>query len=527
LPSSSDSRASECFLVTPAQPALATTAGGAVPLGTAVSDTASLTGTAHQPGTGGPAGSTDGSINPGTPGVAAGGTITFSLFGPSDTACGALVFTSSPVTVSGNGTYGPVSFTPATVGTYHWAATYSGNLPNTKGTDHNTSCTDANENVTVSNSTTVTTPVENDGVTPIPAGGLPVPTTPSDSAILVKDQAVINVTGAGSFTGTVSFHLCGPFMTPSTTLCTTGGVPISSQGIATNGTYTSAAATVTEAGRYCWRADFTSTTPGVPTSTDSRSTECFLITPVTPTLATTGGGPVLLGQAVSDTATLSGTAHQPGTGGPAGSTDGSINPGTPGVAAGGNIVFQLYGPSSTGCGVLVFTSSQVAVNDDGTYGPVNFTPATVGTYHWVATYSGNLPNTKGTNHNTSCNDANEDVMVIAVPSSLTTAQSFIPNDSTTVSASQGGNLSGTVSFQLFESTNCAAGTAIYSPPPVPVSGASPQTVSTSNTSVSTTAANVSWLVSYASNNPAQRSIPATCVETSALTISNGGTITSP
>jgi hypothetical protein len=243
-------------------------------------------------------------------------------------------------------------------------------------------------------------------------------------------------------------------------------------------------------------------------------------------LATTAGGPVLLGQAVSDTATLSGTAHQPGTGGPAGSTDGSINPATPGVAAGGNIVFQLFGPSSTGCGALVFTSSQVAVNDDGTYGPVSFTPGAIGTYHWVATYSGNSPNTLNTDHNTLCNDANENVTVNPVPSSLTSAQSFIPNDSATVSAQQGGNLVGSVSFQLFESTNCAAGTAIYTQS-VPVNGASPQTVSTTNTTVSTTAANVSWLVSYSSNNPAQRPIPATCLETSALTISNGGTISSP
>jgi hypothetical protein len=60
-----------------------------------------------------------------------------------------------------------------------------------------------------------------------------------------------------------------------------------------------------------------------------------------------------------------------------------------------------------------------------------------------------------------------------------------------------------------------------------VSGASPQTVSTTNTTVSTTAANVSWLVDYDSTNPAQRDIPASCFEKTALSIDNDGTVSSP
>ena len=37
----------------------------------------------------------------------------------------------------------------------------------------------------------------------------------------------------------------------------------------------------------------------------------------------------------------------------------------------------------------------------------------------------------------------------------------------------------------------------------------------------------SWQVSYDSTNAAQRDIPASCQETSSLTIANGGTVTSP
>ena len=52
-------------------------------------------------------------------------------------------------------------------------------------------------------------------------------------------------------------------------------------------------------------------------------------------------------------------------------------------------------------------------------------------------------------------------------------------------------------------------------------------VSTSNTTAQLASGSFSWLVSYDSTNPAQRDIPASCQETSALTISNGCTVSSP
>ena len=117
----------------------------------------------------------------------------------------------------------------------------------------------------------------------------------------------------------------------------------------------------------------------------------------------------------------------------------------------------------------------------------------------------------------------------SAPSSLTSAERWVPNDSVTVSAPAGsGNLAGTVSFALYASGDCAVGgdAAIYSTT-ANVAGASPQTVSTSNTTAQLASGSFSWLVSYDSTNPAQRDIPASCHETSALTISNGGTVSSP
>jgi hypothetical protein len=327
-------------------------------------------------------------------------------------------------------------------------------------------------------------------------------------SVSVSDSATVEVTGVSTWNGTVQFHLRGPIGAANEVSTDIGGpVAVSNS----TPTVQSDTATVTAVGDYCWSAHFHSTTTGVPDRDDDGVNECFTVTPVTPQLATTAGPDVLLGNPITDTATLTGTANQPGT--PA------INPTTAGAPAGGTITFTLYGPND--CTTVAFTSDPVAVSGDGTYGPVSFTPTAVGTYHWVATYSGDSPNTNGTSHNTDCSDANEDVVIQSAASSLSSAQSFIPNDKATVSASAGGNLAGSVKFEVFESSDCS-GTAIYTET-VAVSGASPQTVSTTNTTVSTTAANVSWRLTYDSTNPAQNDIPATCLEKTALTIDNGGT----
>ena len=365
-------------------------------------------------------------------------------------------------------------------------------------------------------SSTVTTPQQSDG-TGIPAGGLSIGT----GSVQAKDQAVVTATPASvKPTGTVSFFVCGPLAAPA--LCDTGGTAIGVRTLAgtTNpATVVSDLTTFTSAGRYCFRAVYSGdAAKGIPGSSDSSATECFVVNPVTPTLATTGGPDVVLGSPITDTATLSGTANKPGA--PV------INPTTAGGPAGGTITFSLYGPSDTGCGALFGTvTPATAVSGDGTYGPVSLTPTAIGTYHWVASYSGDSPNTLATDHNAACTDTAEDVVVTSVASSLFSRQSFIPNDSVTVSATAGGALAGSVHFQLYETTDCS-GTALHDQT-VTVSGASPQTVNTTNTTHSTTSANVSWLVSYTSTNPAQRDIPATCLEKTALSIDNGGTISSP
>jgi hypothetical protein len=162
--------------------------------------------------------------------------------------------------------------------------------------------------ITNCESTTVTTPKDGAGAD-IPAGGLSIGT----GVVAVKDSAVVSVTG-GTATpaGSVAFHLC---KVDSPGLCTAGGTSIGSTnltGTAYPVTVASPTAYVTSAGRYCWRAVFSGDTAnGIPGSSDSSATECFTVTPVTPTLDTTAGADVFLGNTVSDSATISGLVTAP------------------------------------------------------------------------------------------------------------------------------------------------------------------------------------------------------------------------
>lgn len=374
--------------------------------------------------------------------------------------------------------------------------------------------------ITNCTSTTVTTPKTADGA------NIPADFSIGTGVVGVKDSAVVSLTG-GTATpaGKVDFWLC---KVDAPDLCDTGGTPVGAtnlSGASYPATAVSPTAYVTSAGRYCWRAVYSGDTAnGIPSSSDSRANECFTVTPVTPGLSTSAGPDVFLGNRVSDSATLTGTATQP------------ANPiinltGTGGAAAGGTITFRLYGPSSDACGPLAYTSPTVAVSGNGTYNTPapQFQPTAPGDYHWVATYSGSSPNTNTVTHNADCKDTAEDVTVKTVASSMTTAQRWVPSDSATVTAPAGGNLAGSVEFKLYSNSTCT-GTAIYSTTRT-VSGASPVTVSTADAAnqpaAQSTSGNFSWSVSYDSTNTAQDDISAKCHETSSLTINNGGTVSSP
>ncbi len=372
-------------------------------------------------------------------------------------------------------------------------------------------------------STTKTTPQDSSG-NPI-TGDLTIGT----GSVQVQDLAEVSVTGANTDpTGTVKFFLCGPIASGN---CATGGTQVGAPapgetlvgGAPNDGkaTATSDLVTVTSVGRFCFRAEYSgdglyppSSDPPGPDGTDPNS-ECFTVTPVTPELTTTAGDDVTLGNPISDTAHLTGTASRP-TGPPPFNTDG-----TTGSPADGTITFTAYGPDD--CTTVAFTSDPVLVSGDSPpdYGPVSFTPTAVGTYHWVATYSGDLPNTLASDSAACGVDPNEDVVVTG-NAHLSTAQDWLPNDTATVTGDTA--LHGTLTFTLYHSTDCTgdpvSATGFTNPETVnvPAGTASGTDFSTSNTTFKVKAANAgnySWKVSY---DDQVLTDPADKCETSTVTI---------
>jgi hypothetical protein len=383
-------------------------------------------------------------------------------------------------------------------------------------------------------SKTVTTPEDSSG-NPIEEISI------GTGSVKVKDSAEVTVKGASTWSGKVTFYLCGPLATGTCDGTTNVGTKIGEVPVSNSeNVVASPVVTITSVGRYCWRGVFTD--GEIPSSTDSSEKECFTVTPVTPALTTEAVDkeghpqttPVILESAVYDKATLTGTATEPLS--PVFNTEGKE--GT--VGAKGTITFKLYGPSTTGCGTLAegFPTAGIEVtvnkqvNGTGEYGPsgVEFTPKKPGTYHWVAEYSGDSPNTNGTTHNLTCADTKEDV-VVEQPTVTTTRQFVFPQDKAKIATKGGGNLEGSVKFSLYDSkVHCeAAGTTglLYKELGTahPISGASPQFATTNNTEfrmTSATASPVYWNVVYTSTN-AQKGSSSACVENTAVTFAGDDT----
>jgi hypothetical protein len=393
-------------------------------------------------------------------------------------------------------------------------------------------------------STTVTTPTPNTS-TPIPA----------NAQLTSSDSAQITVDGVPQFSGTVDFYICGPNV-GALANCNTGGDLVHTETLtdATSPlTVGSGNVTVTEVGKYCWRAVYSGDSArGVPGSTDPTNatdqSECFSVTPRTPNLTTcsgtyggdpltcTPGGTVNFGSSVSDRANVTNTANEQGTLGIGsdGSILGSTPPGTAGGPAQGTITFKLYGPGSCTTLAANFPSAGLtaSVNGNGIYGPVTFTPAAPGVYHWKASYGGDTPNTNSADEN-NCSNTDEDVTVRQVTPTLSTRQYVYPQDKASItcspvtdcSASGSGNLSGNVRFRLYDTlancTNFPNETTVgnsglkYISSLLSISGAAPQTASTgSQTTYAVTAGTtVFWRVTYTSSIPAQTdAAPSACTE---------------
>lgn len=435
------------------------------------------------------------------------GTVSFYLCGPAATSCdanGTLIST----TAVDQTTLFPILSDPVTVtsaGTYYWAAVFSTSVPGLP-----------DQTVDGSNERFIVTPVD-PAITTDATDTVEIGSPISDQATLSGAAKQPNGSAAG---GTITFRAYGPYVDAATATCAVGELTYTSTpaiAVSGNGTYSSGSFTPAAAGQYAWVASYSGNAPNTNavSGTCGDSTEISIVTPRQPAISTlVTATSVPLGTAIGDTATLSGTSTRP---------DGS--------AAGGSIVFRAYGPytdlSSPAdlckAGELQFTSAAVAVSGNGTYTSGTFTPTAIGTYLWIASYSGDSPNTLAVSG--TCGDTGEATLIFSLQPAISTAQTYTVSDSATITVASGaGPLAGSVQFQLFDNLSCT-GTPLFAPTAITVAGtlASPysQTVDSGTYTFTGSQPALSWLVIFTSSNAGHKDVTSACgVETGSLTYAN-------
>ena len=392
-------------------PTISLAAGGTVTVGTGAKMTATAT--------------LSNSVN-------AGGSITFVLTGPSNT----IVDTESDP-VSGNGNYStPTGFAPGVPGTYNWVASYGGdgnNAPagptppaselaiqpvisvlsgNNQSTPINTTfpndlsvqvtsggVPEANVPVTFTapatgasgtfsnNATTIVEMTDSNGDVSVPytANGIVgsddvTATTPNAASPAVFDLTNTQISTVTTVVSSINPSVYGQpvtftaTVTPSSGTFDNGGsvqfeinsvnfgAPVSLSGGTASVTDSALGASLTP---YSVMAVFSGDTDFAASSGSLNGGQTVKQT--SPSIGLSAGGTVAIGTGAKMTASAT--------------LSNSVN-------AGGSITFVLTGPSNT-----VVDTESAPVSGNSVYStPTGFTPSVAGTYHWVASYSGDSNN---------------------------------------------------------------------------------------------------------------------------------------
>ena len=191
---------------------------------------------------------------------------------------------------------------------------------------------------------------------------------------------------------TVTFNLYGPADPTGV------GATVFTSTVSIGATVSSGSFTPTLAGTYHWIASYSGDANNAAVAgTCGNAGETSVVTPAAPSISTTAVTPVTVNSPISDSATVSGVLP----------------------LAGATVTFNLYGPADPTCGGrdgLYVDGADRRVN---TVSSGSFTPTLAGTYHWIASYSGDANNAAvaGT-----CGNAGEtSVVTPATPSIVTTA----------------------------------------------------------------------------------------------------------
>jgi hypothetical protein len=340
----------------------------------------------------------------------------------------------APFTVSSN------SYTPNQTGEYCFVAVYPGD------NNYTTGSTDSSSGecfpVTPAPTNTVTTPSA--GVTsPITLGG-----SVTDSAVISANPPLSGVTNPPPIGGTISYAVCGPLQTTSTSgpncTPTSNGYMTLGSATVTNGVGgQSSLFTPHAVGTYCFVGTYSGDS-NYQGSSDSSSGECITVGPAPTQTVTTPSvtSPITLGASVADSAVV------------------SPNPSLaipPFPAVDGTVSFYVCGPFlATDSGLCVDSSGNplstdtplgtFAVGAGGSAGPSSsYTPKAAGFYCFLGIYSpGPSGNYLGSSDNSSteCFKANPAPAVLGSTVALDDTVSIQKN-------ATAGQPAGDVTFDLY------------------------------------------------------------------------------
>ncbi len=325
-----------------------------------------------------------------------------------------------------------------------------------------------------------------------------------DTATVTGNQA------ADTPGGTVTFFLCSHV--PAGSSCSSGGTNIGTGSLSGSGATASAtspdvntSASPLTPGRYCFRATWPGDTnyPGTLTEFGGATgtNECFTVQTIPTTTTTTpspgSGGTTTFGSSVTDHAIVQ--ANQSGDGTPT-----------------GTVTFFICNPGQTSGGACPTGGTQVGSPVDtqavsGSNPPASFADSSAvtvnqtGTWCFRAVYTPGGAN--GSNYTGSSDASPGECFTVTDTTSAASQQTWLPNDSTTVTADHGAPLSGTLSAQLFSDGTCgtSGGSAVngqlYQKTLTNATSAADRTLTTNNTTFTVpTSQAVSWLVTFHSGD---------------------------
>ncbi len=380
--------ANESVIVSPKSPTVVTTASAAVSLGSAISDSAVLSGATSN----------------------ATGNIVFNLYGPNDATCsGAIVFTAT-VAVTGNGTYGSGNFTPTAAGTYRWIANYSGDANNNPTAN---ACNAANESVIVRTHPQLATVLVGGG-TQGASLTLPLGTSVHDTATL--SGATSDAGGTVTYTAYTN-NTCTAGAQAAGTKTVTNGVVPASDAIAFN-----------SAGTFYWQAVYSGDAKN-DGATSACTDEVLTITPNAVAINTLLSGQgqtgtnitIQIGNSVTDSSTLTGET----------------------ATAGGTVTYTVY--SNNTCTTAVANAGTVNVTNGVVPNSSPIVFSTAGTFYWQAVYSGDANNVGATSACTA------EVVTVIAPA-LTVLKAVAGNTAGSIGgtpqAKQGDTLTFTLTYDI-------------------------------------------------------------------------------